>query len=499
MRIAVFQFGYETNTFMEGRAAFGDLGVGGWLEGEQFREIYCGKHTGVSGILDALAESGAEILAIGSISRAGAFQAGPTIDRVCMEKVADHICGELRDKAEQYDGVCCAMHGAGLAEGYEDADGFLLERMREVVREKPIMASLDIHANLSSGMVRLADGLFGIKTNPHVDFYDAGYRAAKAIAGKLNGTAHPRMSLRRLPLLISSCGGSTMDGTAKECREYFARYAESHHLIDASFFHGFFGTDSQYTDASVVVIAEGYAPEKEADELAGYVWERRQGFVGQVYDAPDAVDAALAAIRNGYVVINEGSDNPGAGCPGDGTHLLREFLRRDIPRTIMGPVRDEAAAAECFRHSVGDRFRLSVGGKTQPVFGAPLEVEAELLALSNGDFVCVSPVHQGALMHYGPSARLKCGNVEFIVVTNLMQVYDDQPFRMTGADMANYKIVGLKSMNHFRAYFSKTADALIGADTPCVCPADLRKVPYQKVLRPIYPLDIDTKYSGIWP
>lgn len=499
MRIAVFQFGYETNTFIDGQAEFKDLGVGGWITGDKFWEIFRGKRTGVSGILAALEENDAQAVPIGSISRAGAFNAGPTISKDCIKDVVNHICSELREKENEYDGVCCAMHGAGVAEGCEDVDGFLLCRIREVIGDKPIMASLDIHANISPEMVRLTDGIFGIKTNPHVDFYDASYRAAKTIIGKISGTCCPKMAMRRLPLLISSCGGSTMGGAAKEVKEHYARYAEEHGLVDASFFQGFFGTDSKYTSAAVVVVADGYSPEKEADELADYVWARREKFNSPVYSAEDAVNVALSALKDRYVVINEGSDNPGAGCPGDGTHLLREFIRRDIPGTIMGPVRDGAAAAECHRHYVGDRFRLNVGGKTLPVYGEPLELEVELLALSDGDFVCASPVHKGALMSYGPSARLRCRNVEFIVVTNLMQVYDDRPFIMTGANMADYRIVGLKSTNHFRAYFSQTADALIGADTPCTCPADLHKIPYQKVIRPIYPLDANTEYNGIWP
>ena len=102
-------------------------------------------------------------------------------------------------------------------------------------------------------------------------------------------------------------------------------------------------------------------------------------------------------------------------------------------------------------------------------------------------------------MHYGPSARLRCGNVEFIVVTNRFQVYDDRPYLMTGADMKDYSVVGLKSSNHFRAYFKDIADAIIGADTPSMFPGDLRKLNFRNVLRPIFPLDDDVEYTGQWP
>ena len=498
-RIAIFQLGYETNTFISGRAQLADIGSGDWIPGSEIAELFAGKRAGLSGILAAISERRAAAVPLDSISRGGAYLAGPVMSRECVEEAMDHICAELTARADEYDAVCAAMHGAGCADGYDDADSYFLRRMREVVGDKPIMACLDLHGNITDEMVSLADGLFGIKTNPHVDFYDAGYTAAAALLDTLEGKKTPKMALRRLPLLVPIACGSTLDGAGREIKEYVADYVRQHGLIDATFFHAFAATDSVHTSASVLVVADGYVPEKEAQEIALHIWNMREKFSKPSYSASEAIDAALAAVKDGYVVINEGADNPGAGCPGDGTHLLREMIRRDLPRCIMGPVLDPAAAAECHRHRVGDRFRLEVGGHTLPIYGEPLQAEVELLALSDGAFTCVSPVHRGAQMHYGPSARLRCGKVEFIVVTNRFQVYDDRPYLMTGADMKDYSIVGLKSSNHFRAYFGEIADAIIGADTPGMFPGDLRKLNHQKVIRPIFPLDRDTVYTGQWP
>jgi len=498
-RIALFQLGYETNTFIEGRAQLADLGSGGWIPGHSVEEMFAGKRAGLSGMLAAITDAGAKAVPLDSISRGGAYNAGPIISRACVEEVMDHICEELAAHADEYDGVCAAMHGAGCADGYDDADSYFLRRIREVVGTKPVMASLDLHGNITDEMVSLADGLFGIKTNPHVDFYDAGYLAATTLVATLEGKQFPQMVLKRIPFLVPTAAGSTLDGAAKTAQEYVAEYARQHDLIDATFFHGFSATDSVHTSASVLVVGDQYVPEKEAAELAEYIWSMREQFIQPNYSAAEAIDAALLAVKDGYVVINEGSDNPGAGCPGDGTHLLREMIRRDLPRCIMGPILDAAAAEECQRHQVGDTFRLNVGGHTQAVYGDPLAIEVELLSLSDGEFTCISPVHRGAQMHYGPSARLRCGNVEFIVVSNRFQVYDDRPYLMTGADMKNYSIVGLKSSNHFRAYFKDIADAIIGADTPSMFPGDLRKLDYKNVLRPIFPLDSDTQYNGQWP
>ena len=146
-------------------------------------------------------------------------------------------------------------------------------------------------------------------------------------------------------------------------------------------------------------------------------------------------------------------------------------------------------------HQVGDKVDISLGGKTMALAGEPLEIkDAEIMNLCDGRFVFASPVNKGVAMSYGKSARLRKGNVEWIVVSIRYQTFDDRPYLMTGADMKDYRIVGLKSMNHFRGYFESRADAIITADTPGARPASLHLYPYQHLKRPIYPLDPDTTY-----
>ena len=60
--------------------------------------------------------------------------------------------------------------------------------------------------------------------------------------------------------------------------------------------------------------------------------------------------------------------------------------------------------------------------------------------------------------------------------------------------MEDYRLVALKSSNHFRAYFKDTADAIITADTPGLFPADLKKREYRKIRRPVFPLDGQAAY-----
>lgn len=500
LRIAITLFGLETNSFAPGLTEIKDFDPNGFTPAERIAKEYRGTRTTIGGALKAIEDAGAEPVFLDILANQGNHMGGPAMKDPDLKEVMDHICRQLREKNDEFDGLFFSVHGAGASESVDDMESFCFKRARDVIGSKPIMSSLDLHANMTDEMLALSNGYIGYKENPHTDIYEAAYETAALLIRYLEGRTDPKMCLRRIPMLISPAIGSTLSGPGQAVKEYFAQYAREHGLLDATFFHGFSNTDRAISSASVFVEADGYIPEKEADELAAYIWEKRHDFEPPAYSAEEAVDKALTMVRNGYAVVNEGSDNPGSGCPGDSTHLLRELLRRDLPRSIMGTIYDPTAAAECFRHQIGDTFPLEVGGHSAPICGEPIFFDqVELMGLSDGIFEAVTPMMKGMTVNLGPTARLRAGQVEFVVSSQRLQVFDDRPFIATGAKMEDYSLVGLKSMNHFRAYFSKTADGIIAADTPGLRPAVLKHTPYKNLIRPIFPLDEETVYHGSWP
>ena len=496
MKIALVQLGYESNTFSAQRAQLRDLAPDGWIAADTVAQRFAGTRTGIGGVLEAAAAQGVQVVTMDLLSRNGAFNAGGIVDDDLWRGAVEKICSQLAERAAEYDGVCAAIHGAACTDTLDDADGYFLRRLRQTVGDKPITAFLDLHAVITPEMLEMTDALFGVKTYPHVDFYEMGRLASETLIATLRGELQPAMAWEPLPLLVQEAFSSTLHGTGSEIREYVANFAASHGLVDATFFHGFSTSDTAHTCACVVAVADRCAPRNEVRELAQHIWSLRHGFCQPCRNAGEAVDAALEAVKDGYVVINETSDNPGGGCPGDGTHLLGELLRRNVAGSIFGVIYDPEAARACHEAGVGAKVRLSVGGHSEKLFGDPLDLEVEVLALCDGEFICASPMYLGLTLRYGPTARVRCGRVEIVLVSRRMQPYDDRPIRMTGARMEDYRIVALKSSNHFRAYFKDTADAIITADTPGLFPADLKKLDYRKVRRPIFPLDEDAVYPA---
>ncbi len=494
MKILFGMLGHETNTFASDLGTFERWAPNGWTIGENIFRIYDGVPDYPGGMIQAAREEGVEL-----IPTVALLNAGPLVTKQALDYTISTLLEYVQKYKDEIDGICLGLHGGGIAETTDDLEAYTLKKIRQIVGyQMPITVSLDLHGNISEDMALLSNGLFGIKHYPHVDQAEAGYLAMKTLIRILRGECKPKTALRQLPLLIAPSMGFTSDLPMKRFTDHVADYAAQKGLIDATLFHGFPYSDVIHACASIVVVAEEGA-EEAAEELAHWIWANRSELDPVCLSAQEAVDKALAELEkpgDGYVVINETSDNPGGGTPGDGTHLLREFLRRDLEGAIMGYIHDREIALKAHAVGIGGTISGLLGGKTDNHHGEPIAFEnAKVIALSDGNALYTSPMRKGLSVCYGKTARLRIGNVE-VVVTELLsqQTFDDRPFIIVGADIEQYKIIGIKSSIHFRSFFQSRAKAIVTADPPGIQTANFKQLPFQNIRRPIYPLDPDATF-----
>lgn len=496
MKIIFGILGNETNTFSSDIGTFERWAPNGWTTGPEVISRYRGSPEYAGGMIQAAEEEGVEL-----IPTVALHSAGPLITKKALDYAMGTMCDMMAANLEGTDGICLGLHGAGAAEGADDLEAYTLQKVREVVGDKmPITVSLDLHGNISEDMVRLSNGLFGIKQYPHIDMAEAGYLAMKTLIRIIRGESNPETALVHIPMFTNCCNACTFNEPMKPFTEHVAQYAKEHGLIDATYFHGFPYADVACAGASVVVVAEkGQGAQKAAEELAHWVWDHRHALDVECLSPAQALDRALEELKkpgDGYVVINEASDNPGGGCPCDGTWMLQELLRRDQPKSIVGFIFDPEMAAKAHAAGVGGKVSGKLGGKTDKIHGDPVEVvDAEVCALSDGKATYVTPMQKGQPINYGKTARLRIGQVE-VVVTSILagQTLDDRVFLVTGADINDYDIVSIKSTTHFRAFFQPRAKAIVTTNPPGIHTADYSLLTYHKIQRPIYPLDPDTTF-----
>lgn len=495
MKIFTGRFGHECNTMSCRIMEYEDVLLhGNVLRGQEAREILAGSPEYLGGIIRCAEEHDAELVV--SIHTEIAM---PRLSLECLEKCVEEILVDLRACKDTIDGICFVLHGAGCAVGVDDMETYILREFRKVVGpDMPITIPLDLHGNISPEMVSLADGLFSIKQYPHTDYAECGYLAMEALIDMIRTGERPETVCVNIPLLIPAVVGNTFSEPMQSIVQYIADYTAKCGLIDATFMHGFPYADVPYCGASVIVVAREDA-RAAAEHLADYIWARREKFIPDLITVEQAFDMAGAFSLPGYILMSEPSDNPGGGCPGDGTHLLREMLKRDLPGSIFTHIYDPEAAQQLIRCGIGGKTDILLGGKIEPpqIHGAPLEIQnAEVLAVSDGNMISNSPMMMGLPRSIGPCARIKTGNVEIIVGSVQNQTLDDRPFPILGTAAENYRIIGIKSANHYKAFYQGQAALIIPVETPGIHCADLKTLTYRKIRRPMFPIDLDFPWNA---
>jgi len=488
MRIAIGTFFHETNAFcnvLVDQKTIDEVAS----EGQRIIDEDGKVHSYIGGFVAEAKEQGVELVA----SRAVRLKPSGPIYTDVFEKNRDRLveCLKKEYEKEPFDGICLGLHGACHVDGYPDPEGEILRCIREVFgKDMPITVALDLHGNITPEMLELADALDGVKSYPHVDQYDVGRVAMKQVCDIVRTGERPGKALIKLPWLMVPAEGVTTSGPACRVREYMLELEkEDPELYYASFFQGFPYTDVPSAGVSVVTVAKTQAAaEKYADKIARYAWDMRGEFTAPRYSAEQAMDIALS-MGEGPILVHESSDNPGGGTPGDGTHLLREILKRNVPSAFTN-IYDPEVVELAVKAGVGGRITCDLGAKTDCLHGTPIHLEnAYVKCISDGRVVRKSDLGRGARSCYGLTVCLEVGNVSIVVVSAFRtQTFDDGPFRMAGLEWEDKQIVALKSAQHFKAYWHDKVKGIVPCESPGVMSADLATFAFKYTNTEQYPM-----------
>ncbi|CAN5651029.1 M81 family metallopeptidase [soil metagenome] len=491
MRIAIGQISHETNTMFGPPTPVSEFQRQGWAVGQEIIERSTGVRGYLGGMIAAGADHGIEIVPTFS---AQAHPSG-TIERAAFDTMLGNLLDGLKN-AGDVDAVCLSLHGAGSAEGIDDIEGTILNAVREQIgADTPLIATLDLHCHSTDLMIDSATALLTVHEYPHIDSYERGYEAIELAARTVRGEVSPVMALTVLPMTIAPT--TSFHGPGREINELCWSW-EERGLLDITFIHGYPHTDVPIISTSVLAVADGDSAlaKQAADDVAGRIWAMREQFRSGLPNAEAAVAQALA-VDGGPVIIAEVSDNPGGGSPGDSTHLLRALLDAAPEGAAFGFVFDPETAAQAHEAGPGATIDVRIGGKTDPdMLGAPVETSAYVKSCTDGRYITRSSMGQGSLRDLGKMARLVVNGVDVIVGSESHQTIDDELFRLHGIEVSRLKIAALKSQNHFRAYFEPIAAEVIRCDSPGWTTSNLENFNYQRIRRPIWPLDDGVEWSG---
>jgi microcystin degradation protein MlrC len=413
----------------------------------------------------------------------------------------EQIGGMILDAAERQgpiDGVLLHLHGAMVVASYEDGEGELLARLRRKLGpDVPVVVTLDLHANVTQMMADNASALIAFRTYPHIDQFERAWQGAELLERAMAGEVRPRTVIARRPMIYGLDWGRTQVGPMAELIRRGEALEAAGDALLVSICAGFPLANIRDVGPSVTVTldlshGDGASEhgQRVAEEFMDHAWETREFTTVNMLPVAEAVARAREGKPGDQpLVVADFTDNPGGGGYGDATAFLKGLVEAGVERVAFHAICDPEAVLAGMRAGIGPAT-LTLGGKTDPrLGGGPLTLTGEITCLSNGRFIAYGPMGGGLERDYGPSMVFRVGGIDIIVITNNGQAVDLAQFTSLGLDPTRYTTVAVKSMQHFRAAFEPIAREIILVHTGALCQVDYTPELFDKVRRPVWPLD----------
>lgn len=508
MRIGIAQLWHETNTFAIERNDTMDS-----VRFKRGAELLTNVHpkSFLGGFIEGAQRGDVELVPGVGVHYAHGGIIGRKVFEQSQREIVDAFAamGDL-------DGVFFALHGAMVAEApYTDAEGEVVRATRKLLGDDmPMTATYDFHAIMSrwenEHVVPFAND-----TNPHIDGYERGLEAAACLLGMLDGKIKPVTRRLLVPIIGPNIGQSTWSQIPVQeqklllfqLNEARARLEETPGVINITILGGYGYGDSPDAAMSIVTTTDGdeaLARRMNAD-LGQQLWDRREELlqVRPILSVDDGVREAMQRADKPVMLVDLG-DDPGSACPADSPAVLEALIRlgaRDCALTI----RDAEAVDAGLKAGVGATLTMKVGGKVDQRFYQPLEVTGTVRAIDDGNYMILGPTHGGwgrdvnpdAFREANAGARvvLRIGDKIDVIFSRNRTGKDRDFFKSAGVILEEKQILVVKSNQAHRASFDSVVASTIELSSPGVSTVDYASLPYEHVIRPIWPIDPDMTWS----
>lgn len=492
-RVLVAGLFHETHTFLESSIPLSDFQQ---RLGEEIFETR-GDGSPLAGFLKVADESD---WAVTPIIDLRATPGGVVDDEVFNHfwSSFEAVGGPLLARAE-VDGIYLVLHGAMVTHSFSDVEGEVISRIRQLpgAESVPICGILDLHGNISRRTIEQTQGLVAYRNNPHADACETAERAARLLDRILTTKRQPVSLWAQPPIMWPPTGTGTADDPMRTL-ESMARQIEATHedIAAVNVMGGFSFADTPDTGVTfaAVTFGESETADGELQQLVDWAIEHQAD--GNKVDRPLAdcrvdIRADVEAGRTPVIVV-EPADNIGGGAPGDTTELLQFLLDEQFTKSAC-VINDPVSVSQLAAHSVGECVKMNIGARDSSSFCQSVELEVELVSVSDGKFDLEDPNSHLASMYgvhidMGRCVVVRSGEVSILLTSRKTPPFDLGQLRSQGIIPEDCSVIGVKAaVAHRRAYDPITSTTYtVGTAGPCS--SDVTTFTWQHVRRPIYPL-----------
>lgn len=409
------------------------------------------------------------------------------IQRQTYETLRDQILAEL-DAALPVDGVVLGLHGAMVAQGYDDPEGDFLSRVRALVGPDVLIAAeFDPHSHLTAKRVANLDLMAAFLEFPHTDFEQRGEHVVELALRTLKGEIKPVIS-------TFDCRMITIFPTSRQPMRSFVDRMKAMEgkdgILSASVIHGFMAGDVPDMGTRIVVVSDDRKEKGDAlaASLGRELYALRKETAMPMFDTESGLDkavAARAALPQKPVTIADVWDNPGGGVAGDATHVLRRMMECGMNDFAVATIWDPIAVSFCHAAGLGAELDLRFGGKSGPQGGEPLDLRVTVQAVFDAGWQSFrnSRVTLGSTAVIRPAGT----NIDIVLITSRTQTYEPDIFSNQGIDFAKKSWLLIKSTNHFYAGFQPVSSEIVYIAAPTSYPTNPATTPYAKASLELWP------------
>ena len=427
-----------------------------------------------------------------------AAEPGGPADQAFIEETLERM-RHLLAQSGPLDGLYVSNHGAMVSTTDTDPDGALYALARAAIGpHRPVIATVDLHANSSERMVACADVIISYRTNPHVDRRERGAEAAPILRRLLAGERFEKIVIR-MPIVAPTVTLLTARGA------YADMITEGQRHIDVdlpvvSILGGFGFADAPEAGISILTYGVGRKPKVLALQLAQFAWAERERFKVQLTSLEQAIGRAQEAGLTGertVVCLADVADNPGGGGRGNTTDILERLIATQVEQVLLGNFVDPAAAAQCHAAGVGARIKVVLNKGRADAHAREIPAELEVLAVSDGVVVGRRGLNVGRTMQLGATAAVRIGGLTMLICSRRVQCADPAYFESLGLDIGSFATLVVKSRGHFRAGFDEwyPDERILEVNAAGLTSPMLERYTWKALPRPVWPLDPNTHWT----